>query len=93
MQFRNRANQNINYNSPLTLQTAPAGVPLQVTAIQAGHTAAARLASMGIFPGETLRIVQRENSGPILVEIKGTRIALGQGISEKVLVSANGFAG
>ena len=41
---------------------------------------------MGILPGETIEIVRRDNGGPLLVEVKGARVALGRGISLKVTV-------
>ena len=77
----------------LLLTEAPTGVPLRVAGINAGRQAQSRLASMGILPGEVIRIVRRENGGPLLLEVKGTRVALGRGVSLKVTVQdGNGIA-
>lgn len=69
---------------PLT--EAPLGVPLRVKAIMGGCQAQARLASLGILPGEEVTVLQRSNSGPLLLEVKGARVALGRGISLKITV-------
>ena len=75
----------------LTLSDAPLSTPLRVTGIESGRQAQTRLASMGIVPGEEVRVLQRDNGGPLLVDVKGTRVALGRGISTKVIVvSDNG---
>jgi ferrous iron transport protein A len=68
------------------LTEAPLNTPLKVTSIAAGRQAQARLACMGILPGEVIKVVQRDNGGPLLVEVKGTRVALGRGISHMVTV-------
>ncbi len=68
------------------LTEAPLNTPLKVTTITAGRQAQTRLACMGILPGEIIKVVQRDNGGPLLVEVKGTRIALGRGICHKVTV-------
>jgi len=73
-------------NSLLTLTEAPLCVPLRVSAIRKGCGAQARLASLGILPGEELMVLRRNNGGPILLEVKGTRVALGQGICSSVQV-------
>jgi Fe2+ transport system protein FeoA len=71
----------------ILLTEAPLDVPLRVTGVNAGREAQSRLASMGILPGEIVRIVRRENGGPLLLEVKGTRVALGRGVSLKVTVT------
>jgi len=71
---------------PLTLSEAPLSVPLRVTGVESGRQAQSRLASMGIIPGEMLRVLRRDNGGPLLIDVKGTRVALGRGISSKVTV-------
>ena len=74
-------------SSGITLADAPLGTPLKVKGISGGQRAQARLAALGILPGELVEIKQRDNGGPVLLDVKGTRVALGRGISCKVLVS------
>lgn len=45
-----------------------------------------RLADLGLTPGATIRIVKSMGRGPILLEVNGSRIALGRGISMKLFV-------
>lgn len=58
----------------------------QVYALGGGHGAARRLAELGLTPGERVRVLSAGRGGPILVEVRGTRIALGRGMAAKVLV-------
>ncbi len=45
-----------------------------------------RLLDLGLTKGCTFKVVQGRSRGPVLVEIRGTRIALGHGLANKVLV-------
>ncbi len=45
-----------------------------------------RLLDLGLTKGCTFTVVQGSWRGPVLVEVRGTRIALGHGLSRKVLV-------
>ncbi|MFW9787794.1 MAG: ferrous iron transport protein A [Candidatus Thorarchaeota archaeon] len=45
-----------------------------------------RLLDLGLTKGCTFKVVQGRGSGPVLVEVRGTRIALGYGLASKVLV-------
>jgi len=75
-------------NLTTTLLTdSPLDVCLTVTSIDAGHEATARLTSMGIFPGEKLRLLRKSANGPLVLEVKGTRVAVGRGLGMKVLVT------
>ena len=57
-----------------------------VYAVRGGHGAARRLAELGLTPGQPVRILSAGRGGPILVEVRGSRIALGRGMAAKVLV-------
>ncbi len=45
-----------------------------------------RLLDLGLTKGCTFKVVHGSERGPILVEVRGTRIALGHGLASKVLV-------
>ena len=45
-----------------------------------------RLASMGLSVGSQLEVLQNRGSGPVLVLVRGTRIALGRGEALKILL-------
>jgi len=73
----------------MLLTDSPLDVPLTVTSIDAGREANARLTSMGILPGEKLMLIRKDSNGPVVLEIKGTRVAIGRGLGMKVLVTEN----
>ena len=56
-----------------------------VKEIVAGHKAHRFLADLGIHEGEKIRIVKND-VGPIIVEVKGTRVAIGRGLAGKIQV-------
>ena len=45
-----------------------------------------RLLDLGLTKGCTFKVVQGSGRGPILVEVRGTRIALGHGLASKILI-------
>ncbi len=45
-----------------------------------------RLMDLGLTRGSVFKIVQGARHGPVLLEIRGTRIALGHGIASRLLV-------
>ena len=44
-----------------------------------------RLAEMGLVPGEKMEVLNR-GRGPFIVSVKGTRLLLGRGMADRVLV-------
>lgn len=48
-----------------------------------------RLADMGLTPGTAIEVIKSSGPGPLIVAFRGSRIALGRGLSNKVLVSEN----
>lgn len=78
--------QTIHQNSMLLTDT-PIEIPLTVTAVNAGRVAQSRLTSMGVLPGEKLTVLRNDTNGPLVLEVKGTRVAIGRGLCQKVMVS------
>lgn len=70
----------------VSLDTAPINKNLRICRLDAGRNAYSRLSSMGIVPGVQIKIIRRDADGPLLLEVKGTRIALGRGLGLKVMV-------
>jgi ferrous iron transport protein A len=65
------------------LRTGDAAI---IESFEAGRGLRRRLLSMGITPGEMVRVVRAESSGPIVISVKDTRVMLGRGMSRKILV-------
>jgi ferrous iron transport protein A len=59
--------------------------------IDGGHRVRAHLNTLGIHIGDWLTVVERAPfRGPVLVEINGTRLALGRGVAAKIQVEVDG---
>lgn len=69
---------------PLSLATA--GERVRVERIGGGEKARKNLNDLGINVGTELVVIS-SNGGPLVVAVKGTRIALGRGAAQKVMVS------
>lgn len=60
-----------------------------IESILGGVQMQARLENMGLRPGKVVtRLSAMPSGGPVIVECGGTRVALGRGIAQHVLVSA-----
>lgn len=69
-----------------SLISMPVNGVVTVKVIRAGFKAIRFLADLGIHEGEKIRIVKND-IGPVIVEVKGTRVAIGRGLAEKIEVS------
>ena len=54
-----------------------------------GRAETARLASLGFTPGAKVDMTQNYGRGPLIVTVRGTRVALGRGEASKILVERN----
>jgi len=57
-----------------------------IIGFRGGAGAVQKLISLGFLPGTPVRVVRNQRTGPLVVEIKGTRVALGRGLAMKVEV-------
>ena len=62
------------------------GQEVRLVGVSGGWGIRHRLADMGLTPGETLRVVQTDWSGPVLVAVRDSRLALGRGMAHKIIV-------
>ncbi len=67
-----------------SLAEMPAGQRVIITGHRGGRMLRARLLAMGLNLGREVEILQN-NNGLIIVGINGGRVALGKGISQKIL--------
>jgi Fe2+ transport system protein FeoA len=73
-------------NGSIPLAMASPGKGLTVTGIKAGWGLQRRLADMGLTPGTPIMVVNGCHSGPLLIDIRGSRLGLGFGVAQKVMV-------
>ena len=68
---------------PLTM--VPEGEEVIITDIYGGRNVVRRLFDMGLIPGTKIKVLYH-GFGPLLVDVKDSRIALGLGIAMKIMV-------
>ncbi|ACS89567.1 MAG: Fe2+ transport protein, putative [Thermococcus sibiricus] len=57
-----------------------------VVNVQGGHRVRQRLLGMGIAPGTKIVVIKAGFSGPYIIALGSTRLALGRGIAERIIV-------
>ena len=72
--------------SSIPLSKATAGKYVRVVSINAGWGLQRRLADMGLTPGLKVRVVGSQRPGSVVLDVRGSRLALGRGISHKIVV-------
>lgn len=70
----------------MPLPLANPGEPVRVTAFAQGRDVEKRLAGMGLTLGCELHLLQHEG-GNLVVAVGNTRLALGHGLAQKILVT------
>ncbi len=63
------------------------GETVRLERIEAGRRLSQRLAELGLTPGVTIQVLH-VNGGPMLIGVRGARLALGRGMAEKIVVTA-----
>ena len=69
----------------MKLIDVPEGKTVQVIDIEGGMGVRNRLAAIGLYPGAPIKVV-KSPPGPLIVEVAGSRIALGKGMAAKIEV-------
>jgi len=58
-----------------------------VVEVVGGRGLVRRLYELGFTPGTKVRVISSSSPGPVLVDVKGARIALGRGVTMKIIVN------
>ena len=75
--------------APIPLSEYPEGTRLKVMAI-GNYSRVRRLADVGLLPGESLVLKRRLSNGSVVVEVKGSDIALSSEVADSILVEEGG---
>jgi Fe2+ transport system protein FeoA len=62
------------------------GEEVRLCAIHGGRCMRKRLADLGLNLGMTIRVVQRDRHGPLILAVKDSRLALGRGMAHRIIV-------
>jgi len=82
-------NQKVENNTDqyFSLSRIHPNVWVTVIHVDAGIKATQRLSGLGIVPGTPIRVISEAPfHGPLQIEVRGTRLVLGQGLAEKIQV-------
>ena len=74
-------------NGRVPLCLAKAGGKVKVACIKGDRGLCARMAALGIYPGAEMQLLCRGCGCPCLVRINGGTLSLGEGVSDKILVT------
>lgn len=62
------------------------GEKAELVDVRGGHGIRMRLASMGLNSGTMVEMVQNAMPGPVILGVMDTRLAIGRGMAQKILV-------
>lgn len=70
----------------MTLDQGSLGQSYTVTRIDLPEQVAHRLEALGMTLGTQVLVLERKEKGPSVLKVRGTRFALGRGITQKIEV-------
>lgn len=56
----------------------------EIFQIKGGRGVVLRMNELGFYPGSRVRILKNVKAGPVLIELKGGKIAIGRGVAMKI---------
>jgi len=69
-----------------SLSEMPVGEDATILSFHGGRMVSSRLASLGLTPGVKVNMTQNYGRGPLIVTVRGTRVALGRFEAARILV-------
>ena len=73
-------------NQLMPLAMVSPGEVVEVVDVRAGWGLRRRLADMGLTPGVVIRVMNSQMPGPIVIDLRGSRLVLGHGMTQRILV-------
>ena len=70
----------------MVLSRIDPGAEVILIDIEGGRGLRSKLYSMGLVPGVNLKILNGNGSGPVMIAVKDSRLAIGRGMAEKIIV-------
>jgi ferrous iron transport protein A len=77
-------------NSQLTMSDLGTGKQGIILSFLNAQSINNRLASLGFTPGAEVAMTQNFGRGPLIVTVRGARVALGRGEAQKIIVELRG---
>ncbi len=76
----------MNETAEISLLNIKTGQKVKLIRVDAGEDLKSRLAALGMVPNVQITIINKDRPGPFVVSFKGSRIALGRGMTDKIMV-------
>ncbi|GEM_PF-164559 len=70
----------------LTLAHAVPGKKYRIIKVEGDCKLSSRLCAMGLIPDELLSVYTASRGGPVLITIKGSRFAIGRGMTNRIII-------
>ncbi len=70
----------------MTLSMVSSGETVKIASVRAGWSLQRRLADLGLTPGVEVKVISRGRPGQVVIDIRGSRLALGYGVAQKITV-------
>lgn len=71
----------------MPLSMTSSGDRVTLVSVRAGWGLQRRLADLGLTPGVEIRVISSGRPGQVLLDVRGSRLALGHGVSGKIMVN------
>jgi ferrous iron transport protein A len=75
-------------NKETPLSTIKSGQTVKLAGVEAGRSLNSRLAAMGLLPNVVITVVNNGHPGPFVISVKGSRMMLGRGMADNIMVSS-----
>jgi ferrous iron transport protein A len=62
------------------------GKTVKLVCVEAGRGLNSRLAAMGLLPNVEITVINNGHPGPFVISVKGSRMMLGRGMADKIMV-------
>ncbi len=79
------SNCGIRNEKAVPLATIVEGRRVRLATIEGGHGMRARLTAMGLSTGVEMTVLRNSGTGPLLLAVRQTRIAVGRAMADKIL--------
>jgi ferrous iron transport protein A len=69
-----------------SLSEIRSGRKVKLVSVEAGRGLINRLVSMGLLPNVEITVINNSHPGPFVINVKGSKIMLGRGMANKIMV-------
>jgi len=71
----------------MPLNIVQSGKRVYVVGMNGGTGLQGKLAAMGLVPGTQIEVIKNLSPGPVIISVRGSRIMLGHGMAQKIMVA------